>query len=486
MKNRLHFFLPGIIVASIVLLFTACKKINEATELGGDLIPVVDNITTFDTTINIDAYNELFDALSDSQRLGRSEEQFLGRINNDPLFGGTDARMFLELKPINYPYTFMNSKKDSLYLDSVVIILNYVETYGDSMVPQTVNVYEISQTSEFKDSVYLIRENSFTYAGLLGTATILPANLDDSVKAFRDTTLKQMRIRLDDNFGRRLLDYDSVPGPNGAYASDSAFRSKFRGFAFQSMNSGNAVMGFNLGGVNTKLAIYYRYKKNIQEDTTVDYFRFTTLSAAANYVQRDHSTGEINAAQGGSTPDQLVYIQNTPGTFATLKIPDLANISNRLVHRAELIVEQVYHASDTLFPAPEFLYLDAHDSTIVSPRKKFRTIPYDLSYDGQDYNRVSFGSFPLRKVDGNGKSVKIWKFNISRYVQHVLTNTVPLYDLRLSAPFAVVSQYGTPPISGDATIGFFVNQTIVKGRVRLGGGNHPTQRMRLRLIYSKI
>lgn len=486
MKNRLHFFLPGIIVASIVLLFTACKKINEATELGGDLIPAVDNITTFDTTINIDAYNELFDALSDSQRLGRSEEQFLGRINNDPLFGGTDARMFLELKPINYPYTFLNSDPDSLYLDSVVIILNYVETYGDSTVPQTVNVYEISQSSEFKDSVYLIRENSFTYAGLLGTATFVPATLDDSVKAFRDTTLKQMRIRLDDNFGRRLLDYDSVPGPNGAYASDSAFRSKFRGFALQSMNTGNAVMGFDLGGINTKLAIYYRYNKNIQEDTTVDYFRFTTLSAAANYVQRDHSTGEINSVQGGSTPDQLVYIQNTPGSFATLKIPDLATISNRLVHRAELIVEQVYHPSDTLFPTPEFLYLDAHDSTIVSPRKKFRTIPYDFTYDGQDYNRVSFGSFPIRAQDGNGKSIKIWKFNISRYVQHVLTNTVPFYDLRLSAPFSVVSQYGTPPISGDATIGFFVNQTIVKGRVRLGGGNHPTQRMRLRLIYSKI
>ncbi|HEX5653749.1 MAG TPA: DUF4270 family protein, partial [Chitinophagaceae bacterium] len=312
------------------------------------------------------------------------------------------------------------------------------------------------------------------------------AALNDSVKAFRDTTRNQLRIRLDDSFGERLLEYDSVQGIKGAYASDSAFKTKLKGFALQSVGGGNAVMGFDLGAENTKLAIYYRYDKNLQEDTTVEYFRFTTLSAAANYVQRDHSFGEIAAVQGGSTPDQLVYLQNTPGSFATIKIPDLATISNRVIHRAELIMEQVYDPTDTIFPVPAFLYLDANDPTIVAPKKPFRTIPYDLTYDGQDYNRVGFGSFPITAKDQAGNTIRTWKFNISRYVQHVLTKTATLYDLRLLAAYTVVNEYGTPPIVGDVTVGFFVNESIVKGRVRLGGGNHATQRMRLRLIYSKI
>jgi hypothetical protein len=286
------------------------------------------------------------------------------------------------------------------------------------------------------------------------------------------------------------LNYDSTSGINGAYASDSAFKTKFKGFALRSMSSGNAVMGFDLGGTNTKLAIYYRYPKagGLGRDTVVDYFRFTTLSAAANYVERNHAIGEISTVQGPAE-DNLLYIQNTPGSFARIKIPDLLTIGNRLIHRAELIVEQVHdnNNTDTIFPAPEFLYLDAFDPTIILPRKQFRTIPYDLIYDGSDYNRSSFGSFPINTVDGSGNKIKVWKFNISRYVQHVLTGTSTLYDLRLSAPYLVREEYGTPPLVSDQTLVLFPNLNgIVKGRVRVGGGSHTTQRMRLRLIYSKI
>lgn len=494
MKNRQLLLLLGVTIASSIIVFSSCRKINDATTLGGDLIPVVDNINTFDTSISVQTFNGLFDNLSDSQRLERSEEFFLGKINNDPLFGGTDAMMFLELKPTIYKFSFQNANKDSLYLDSVVLILNYIETYGDTLIPQTVNVYEIDQNASqpFKsDSAYLIRTNPFinSYNTLLGTRTFLPAVLNDSVKAYKDTTKNQLRIKLDqNNFGRRLLDYDSTSGANGAYLSDSAFKTKFKGFALQSTGTGNAVMGFDLGGSNTKLAIYYRYDKMGKRDTTVEYFRFTTLSAAANYIQRNHTIGEISTVQGPAE-DNLVYLQNTPGSFARIKIPDLLTIGNRLIHRAELIVEQVHdnNNTDTIFPAPEFLYLDAFDPTIILPKKQFRTIPYDLTFDGSDYNRSSFGSYPINTVDGSGNKIKVWKFNISRYVQHVLTATSTLYDLRLSAPYSVRSEYGTPPVVSDQTLVLFPNLNgIVKGRVRVGGGNHTTQRMRLRLIYSKI
>jgi hypothetical protein len=488
-KKRQFLLLIGVIIASTAIVLTSCKKINEATELGDDLIPIVDNITTFDTTITVEAYNGLFDLATDSQRYTRSEEQYVGRITNDPLFGGTDARMFFELKSTNYPFAFGNADPDSLTLDSVVLVLDYMETYGDTLVPQTLNVYEIAQGGPaFKpDSNYLIRENNFILGAQLGSRTLTPATLNDSVKVYLDTTKNQLRIRLDDDFGQRLLNYDSTRGPNGAYSSDSAFRSKFKGFALHSVGGGNAVMGFNLGGPNTKLAIYYKFTKNAKLDTTVHYFRFTTLSAAAQHVIRDNTFGEIAGVQGGSAPDDLVYLQNTPGSFATIKIPDIMNISNRLIHRAELIVEQVYHPTDTIFKAPDYVYLDAYDPSIALPKRQYRTIPYDVIYDGQDYNRNTFGSAPQNKLDPNGRNVKVWKFNISRYVQHLLTRTATLYDLRMYTTYTALNQYGTPP-GPDVTIGVFVNPTIVKGRVRVAGGT-PTsdnQRMRLRLVYSKI
>ncbi|HET6993548.1 MAG TPA: hypothetical protein VFI06_01140, partial [Chitinophagaceae bacterium] len=85
----------GSIITSLLILFTSCKKINEATELGADLIPPIDNVTTFDTSITVEAYNDIFtlggtsaDSLrQDTVRSHYSDEQFLGVINNDQLFG---------------------------------------------------------------------------------------------------------------------------------------------------------------------------------------------------------------------------------------------------------------------------------------------------------------------------------------------------------------------------------------------------------------
>ena len=258
----------GAIFTSILILLISCKKINESTSLGGDLIPAVDNITTFDTLLTVEAYNDTFTLSTDTTFYGSSYTNYLGQINNDPFFGKTDAKLFLELKPATYKYSFLN-KPDSLYIDSVVLVLDYVETYGDTMIPQTVNVYEIPQTSVFGDTAFPIRNSSNNYpkVGLLGSRTFKPSVLNDSVKVYQDTTANQLRIRLDDAFGQRLLSYDTSE-LSGAYSSDSSFQTKFKGFALESV-SGNAIMGFNLGGANTKLAIYYRYTKNAVVNETL-------------------------------------------------------------------------------------------------------------------------------------------------------------------------------------------------------------------------
>jgi hypothetical protein len=489
------------IITMFAIVFSSCRKINESTELGGGLIPPVDNINTFDTSLTVQAFQNFFGSGNDSQYLAKNELYYLGKITNgDQFFGQTDARLFLELKPPFYKYSFANRTLDSLSIDSVVLVLDYVESYGDTNTAQTVNVYELDQSNGNKfrsDSSYLIRENRLTYSNLLGSKTFFPRNLKDTVKAYQDTTVNQLRIRLNPNFGTRLLSYDSTG--NGAYGSDSLFKDKFKGFALQSMGSGNAVMGFDLTGVNTKLAIYYRYQKRVistvpQEDTTVSYFTFSGNSAAANYIQRDYTgSAALGALLNGNTPDPIVYIQGSPGTFANIRIPGLSTLSNRVIHRAELIAEQLYDISDSTFRRPDFLYLDASDP-LITTNKKFRSIPFDLVFDspefGQPNNLGVFGVAPVTTTDVAGNKVSVWKFNISRYVQHIFTQTRPLYDLRLYAPFIVNNKYEYTTKEATSTSIFQLNPTIVKGRVRLIGNNgtndNNPRRMRLRIIYSKL
>lgn len=494
MKNRSLLFL--IVPFLILVLFFSCRKINSATQIGGDLIPPVDNITTFDTTLNVEVYNDVFSLLNDSTRyaptLNISNSYvdyilYLGKISNDPFFGKTNAELYFQLKPSYYQYTFGN-RPDSLHIDSVVLVLGFNDIYGDTNTLQTVNVYEIDQSSDFRaDSAYLVRQSNIIKGNLLGSRTFLPTILDDSVKVFQDTTKGQLRIRLDDSFGDRLLKYDTT-GVNDGYSSDSVFNTKFKGFALESI-SGNALMGFDLRSENTKLAIYYRDDNGdaAVEDTLVAYFSFNqSFSASANYVTRDYTGTPLAAAIGGAGSDDMVYIQNTPGTFATIKIPGLAGLNNRIVHRAELIMEQAYDISDSTFPPPDYLYLDVYDPA----ESAYRTIPYDLNFDGSGLaNLVGLGSVALRYYDQFNNPINVWRFNLSRYVQNVLNGKEQVYDLRLFAPIYYYSRYKASPESNSITTPIIINPGIAKGRVRLYGNdgtNNNPRRMRLRIVYSKI
>lgn len=492
MKKRYPVLFFFSFIAAVAIIFSACRKINDYTDVGGGLIPPIDNINTFDTSIRVQAFNDTFGILTDSLRLISSDQHFLGLINADPIFGKTDAQLFLELKPEQSGFftsgTYPFARKDSLKLDSVVLVLSYAGRYGDSMVPQTINVYELTQ--EFKDdSAYLIRQQPLSYGAQLnpGGQIIFPYLLDDSVKAFRDTTAGQLRIKLDTNFARRMMNYDT----SNAYRSDSAFTSLFKGFAVKSVSSGNSVIGINLSNsVNTKLAFYYKMpkKSGTFDSSNVTYFTFYSECQSANYVKRDYAGSPVAAAAGQVVEAPIVYIQNSPGTFANIKIPDLPALGNRVVHRAELIVEQVYDISDETFTPPTTLYLDAHDPTVTSSYK-YRTIPFSLDFspNTSSFDLSGFGVSPLNSKDPFGNNIKVWKFNLTRYIQHVVTNNQATYDLRLYSPLVFRGTTRATGSTSDFEINSsYVGKSIVNGRMRVGGGNHPTQKMRLRIVYSKL
>jgi len=501
-NNRISAFCFSLLLIASTAYISSCKRIHDSTELGDGLVPAVDNVNTFDTTISVQTYNDTFwlantdPLMNDSTRLGKGAIHYLGRISNDPLFGATTASIFMELKPPYYKFYF--EPRDSIAVDSAVLVLGYVETFGDTNALQTVNVYEIDNTptNVFKtDSAYLIRQNHLTYSTLLGSKTFAPSILNDSIKVRLDTTVNQLRIRLNQGPSTEyiaekfLRQYDS----SAAYSTDSAFRANFKGFAVVPGNNGNAIMGFSLTSGKTKLALYYKFKRNGVNIDTVRYLNFNLAngiipsSASANLVTRNYNGSPANFAFAGGTTveDDLVYLQNTPGSFARIKTPDLASVTNRVVHRAELIVQQIYHPSDDIFFRPEYLFLDVYDTSI----KKYRYMPYDFTFDASNQpSLTSFGTIGRIVDDGLGHSVMEWKFNISRYIQNFLTGREPRHDMRLFTAYTVndIYKFSNSVVGYENPFG--LNTAIARGRVRVAGGNYTdlTKRMRIRIVYSKI
>jgi hypothetical protein len=480
-KNKSLVLAVAAISFSILFSFLSCKKVNEATDLGGDLIPSVDNINTFE--VSLPAETDNIGLLNDTTRFLYQDVAALGYMN-DPEFGTTKADIHFSISSKVYT-TYPFIKKDQLVIDSVVLSLAYVGGYGDTAnTTQTLSVYEIDPSVSVHDSVFRYTDNELPVTGAqLGTKTFALTSLKDSLTLIRkkDTTkvANVVRIRLDNSLGTKLASYDTIKGANGGYYSDSIFQTLFKGLAVKTNTTGNALSYYNLfNDAKTNLTVYYRTTNNSVIDTSFATFYHAplyengTLRAygIANTVKRTPASNWQTYLTNAMPLDDKLYIQSAPGSYAGIKIPGLDNLSNRTIHLAELIIYKIPSALDNIFK-PSALYLDkinnAKDSAFIFERDQSVNTQGQVTYNG-----------------GSLKNDNTYRFNITRHVQGIVTRQEPNMLLRLYAP--LWSTLNVKNTTGKVIVP--VIDKIASGRVVLAGGNYsdPNMRLKLRIVYSNL
>lgn len=464
----------------LIVLSWNCTKI-DTTNLGGNLIPPIDNIHTFDTTLQVIANN--FDtAFCDS--VYRTDLHTFGIIPNDPYFGKTTAGMYFELKPQYFPFAFPVADKDSLLLDSAVLVLHYTSSYGDTLTPQKALVYKLDDKLSANTNYTTCNVFNYNIANLIGQQTFIPARLTDSVHALKEDSKSQLRIKLSDAFAKAFITDSSE-----IFASDSVFKLYFKGFALVSDQTfgGNALNYFDLGNIDTRLSFYFRTSKSNVKDTTRIDFPFNNYSGDANSVIRERGTSEItNNLTHSPSGDSILYVQTSPGSYAEINIPGLNGLSNRVINRAELIVDQVYSGlpSDAYLTTPNYLYLDRKDT---SASGSYRPIPCDFTLTSGAPAFSYFGGMKKIITDGSGHQVSQYVFNISRYVQSIVTKGIKNATLRLSSPSSITNTIGIVDECGNGIAPFnYSLNNIAAGGVKLNGTNSTSTRIRLHIIYSTL
>ncbi|MES2372621.1 MAG: DUF4270 family protein [Bacteroidota bacterium] len=490
------FTLRRIFISAIILItfFSGCTRISS-TDIGAGLIPPIDGVITKDTLL--DVITDSFDDL-DSARVYASDNHLVGAITNDPLFGKTTASLFFEMKPISFPY-YIPGNKDSLVVDSAVLILSYRGVYGDSTKPLTLRLFEIDNNTKLDPALsYAVNYPPSSPinigASLAPPVTVDIRRLKDSINNRYENANNQIRIKLNSAQALRFLKtYDSTT----AYKSDSMFRTFFAGFALTADASGgaNALLKINLVDTNSKFSLFYSSSSTgaTIRDTSVAKFSFASGSAGHyNRVIRDKSGSEAATHfTTTSKPDSLVYVQTSPGSYVRVRIPGLQSLSNRIIHRAELIAEQVPYDPnrplDEFLLPPRYLLLSRYDSSI----KTLKNIPNDYSISSEGTPNISsFGGYLSSKSINGYDKVGSYTFDLSRYVQGIVTRKDTSYTLRLTAPSNDSLSY-TPPYPNNLTSQLFymtpsIGNDLGDGRVRLGGGTHSRFRMRLRVIFSRL
>jgi len=477
LKTRYKSAFTGIL---ILLCFAfGCTKIDTTT-LGEDLIPAVDNINTFDTTFSVIA-NNYDDAECDT--IHRNNLQALGIISDDPLFGKSNAKIYVELKPQSFPFNFPAADANSFQVDSAVLILQYSHSFGDTNVLQKVNVYQLSDTFNVADSYSTCKLLDYDNSVLLGTKDYLPTELKDSVHGFREEAANQLRIAISKALIQNLI-IDSAQ----IFRSDSNFVNYFKGFAIvpDEATGGQALNYFDFS--TSHLSLYLKSTNAGTADTSVVDFALTGLSGLSNSIIRERGSSEItNHLSHPVDGDSLLYIQTSPGTYALLNIPGLTGLSNRVINRAELIVDQVYseNSLDDIFDAPVNLYVDVKDSSLVPD--SYIPIPCDFSGTELQTGFAHLGGQLNTITDNSGQSIAEYRFNISKYLQSIVTKGKKNLTLRLRAPDYVTNNATYTDWCGQ-TIGPFSTprNNVADGRVKLNGTNNTQTRIRLHVVYSVL
>jgi hypothetical protein len=151
-------------------------------------------------------------------------------------------------------------------------------------------------------------------------------------------------------------------------------------------------------------------------------------------------------------------------------------LQNAVIHRAELLVTPLETQQNAYFFFPKALFLDrinARGDTArlfdfdMSPRDNFSSFSYDYA---------RFGGLLLRDSS--------YKFDITRYVQRIVTNDSSNFTLRIQAPlrtYAYSSQFRRVSLLA-------ISDQVGYGRIVIAGGNfiNPAKRLRLRVVYSKL
>ncbi|RYG06551.1 MAG: DUF4270 family protein [Chitinophagaceae bacterium] len=479
--------------ALLITVYTACTRI-DTTDIGNNLIPVVDNINTFDTILEVTTDNFLF---NDTSRVYDTENHALGVIASDPVFGKISAGIYFNFTPLAYGgYPFINKDSIKVPFDSVVLSLDFRAVYGDSLSTQTFQISEIANDPRFQDTArgYLISNEPLNLGSTITNFTQDFDRLSD-IKYYKtpaDTgitaTAGMLRVHLPVSFGDRFFNYDTT-----VYRNDTNFRAQFPGLAIlPTGGSQNALAYFNLSNVaKTRLTFYYKAKSfnGVTDSAFSTYFTFRNYRNLNKIERNIAGTEYANAMNPGTESDERLYIASSPGSYATIKIPALPTLPNAVIHRAELIATPV-NTPGLPYQEPDYLFLDAWDSVANLPK----TIQNDFVFNSSTsaYNQALFGGY-LR----NGK----YTFDVSRYVQGIVTRKEPSYTLRLYAPYKTASvyvptgTYNTYPSSGLIQIDtvakknnvmIYLNENISYGRTVIAGGTHPTNKMYLRIIYSKI
>lgn len=412
-------------LALMTIVFWGCE--DEMNKTGHDLLLPGDLVSAHKQSIDKASF-QAYTVRDEKLRTNKPEYNLLGTFN-DPVFGKTTSDFAAQFRMNEVP-NFAN-----ILFDKLELKLLYIESYGDTVTPQNLKVYELQSDLDAEDTTRYYQDielKSLAKTEVIGQVThkakklklyynpqtTNPASTKETPK---DTVIHEIVFPLSASLAQKLMAVDLSPDPNNPNPQNpnDKFIRQFKGLyieADNTVNQGGGLMRIRANALDSHMRMYY-HKPNDTTQYFVEY-RMTSSAARVNRFVHDYSTTAFAASLDQMTQqDSLIYLQTTGGLSSKIKIPSLSNwkdSSDVAVNKAELIfkIEPAY-LDTVLYPAPPKLILSLMDENgkVFNDRQQL-IFPSDLSFSEAYYGGI------YNKKDGT------YRFNLAKHMQQIIKGEI--------------------------------------------------------------
>ncbi len=316
LTKRIIFTKTGLLLL-VILFFLGCKK--EKNKIGLDDPNRLPSNTYFTDTITIKSeVIQVNDAIATTNVSNGGATSFLmAGAYTDPDIGKVAVESYTQLR-LSEQYVEL----PSVTADSGYLFLNYSYYYGDTLVPQTLNVYKLTDKI-IAGTTYYSTSNGIAYGASIGSIVGFKAS---------SNTSSVLKIKIADSFLQEILE---------ASKNNASFIEEIPGIALiPGDNSSGAILRIDGGSASSYLKIYYDlYDDNVQRSYTL-----TMDNAARKFyrVTSDRSGTDLAPLSNTDTYDSIstssinnkCYIQSLTSIRTRISFPYLANLKKAFPNMA--------------------------------------------------------------------------------------------------------------------------------------------------------
>ncbi len=400
---------PALFIVFMFLVMASCQKTaiqygQQYIDNGITNIILIDSITPVVSTV-----------YKDSVITSQTGTLLVGNYQ-DPYFGKTSSNAYLQLAPPTLADLLNNAQYDSL----VLLMKTSGGYYGDTMLPVTISVNQLSQEIKFA-------ENQFSFSNIAS----FPVNstaLGTKTFVLRPFTHDSANIRLNDVKGMEL--YNLIKTKSDILKDKAVFTDYFKGLNI-SASSNNNDFGFRDSVI---MRLYYHQTDLAYQNKYFD-FSFDNASLQFNHIAADRSgtpltaLNTLNNELPSTATGNVGYLQSATGIYLKIAFPSIRKLLERTdyvkIIRAQLIVKPLINSFNGLYPLPPVL-LGAQTDGANEPGSPITAVTSGSA-------QTESGSLFIDNVSGLNTS---YSYDVTRYLQQEIATATVNKDGLLLIPAA--------------------------------------------------